>query len=242
MGHITMLKAHDPRQNTILASLPPSDYDRLARQLKWIRLPLGWDVFGPENGHEYVYFVTSGIVSLLHVLGDQSSAEIAIVGHDGLVGINLYIGGEPTPSRGVVQSVGAAYRISGSALKAEFENVGMLHFLMMRYTQVLLTQMAQTAVCQRHHSVDQQLCRWLLLSLDCIPSNKLVMTNNLIAKMLSTDEDGVLAVAARLEGSGLIRYSRGRITVRDRVGLELRACSCYEIVKSETRRLSGPLQ
>jgi CRP-like cAMP-binding protein len=190
---------------------------------------------GSKLGH--VYFPASCIVSLLYVMEDGSSAEIAVVGTEGLVGVALFMGGETTPSRAVVQSAGFAYRLAGAGMKREFIRGGAMQHLMLRYTQALLTQMAQTAVCNRHHSVDQQLCRWLLLSLDRLPTNELTMTQELIANMLGVRREGVTEAAGNLQNAGLIRYSRGRITVLDREKLEQRVCECYAVVKKESERL-----
>jgi CRP-like cAMP-binding protein len=192
-----------------------------------------------ESGSKlrHVYFPTTSIVSLLYVMIDGASAEIAVVGNDGIIGVALFMGGETMPNRAVVQSAGYAYRLRGQLLKQEFNRSGELQHLLLRYTQALLTQMAQTAVCNRHHSLDQQLCRWLLLSLDRLPSNDLVMTQELIANMLGVRREGVTEAAGNVQKAGLIEYSRGRITVRDRAGLEARACECYAVVKKEFDRL-----
>jgi CRP-like cAMP-binding protein len=185
----------------------------------------------------HVYFPTDSIISLLYVLEDGASAEIAVVGNEGIIGVALFMGGETTPSRAVVQSAGSAYRLKGQLLKQEFNRSGAMQHLLLRYTQALLTQMAQTAVCNRHHSVDQQLCRWLLLSLDRLASNELSMTQELIANMLGVRREGVTEAAGKLQSAGLITYSRGRITVVDRSGLEARVCECYAVVKAESDRL-----
>jgi CRP-like cAMP-binding protein len=185
----------------------------------------------------YVYFPTDSIVSLLYVLADGASAEISVVGNEGLIGIALFMGGETTPSRAIVQSAGSAYRLAGQELKDEFHRSGEVQLLLLRYTQALITQLAQTAVCNRHHSVDQQLCRWLLLSLDRLPSDELIMTQELIANMLGVRREGVTEAAGKLERSGVIRYARGRITVLDRPKLEQLCCECYAVVKKETDRL-----
>jgi CRP-like cAMP-binding protein len=192
-----------------------------------------------ESGSElrHVYFPTTSIVSLLYVMLDGASAEIAVVGNEGVIGVALFMGGETMPNRAVVQSAGHAYRLKGHLLKQEFNRSGELQHLLLRYTQALLTQMAQTAVCNRHHSLDQQLCRWLLLSLDRLPSNELVMTQELIANMLGVRREGVTEAAGNLQKAGLITYRRGRITVLDRAGLEARACECYAVVKKEFDRL-----
>ena len=200
-------------------------------------MALGAVVYESGSRLEYVYFPTTSIVSLLYVMADGASAEIAVVGNEGLVGVALFMGGETTPSRAIVQSAGSAYRLSGHSMKEEFIRGGAMQHLLLRYTQALLTQMAQTAVCNRHHSVDQQLCRWLLLSLDRLPSNKLTMTQELIANMLGVRREGVTEAAGKLQSAGLIQYSRGRITVVDRPGLEARACECYDVVKRESDRL-----
>jgi CRP-like cAMP-binding protein len=232
-----MPAAHDPRQNNLLAALPATDFERLQPHLALVPLPLGEALY--ESGIElrHVYFPTDSIVSLLYVMSDGASAEIAVVGNDGVIGVSLFMGGETTPSRAVVQSAGYAYRLTGQLLKEEFLRAGAMQHLLLRYTQALLTQMAQTAVCNRHHSLDQQLCRWLLLSLDRLASNKLVMTQELIANMLGVRREGVTEAAGNLQLAGLIHYSRGHITVLDRAGLEARTCECYAVVKTECDRL-----
>jgi CRP-like cAMP-binding protein len=226
-----------PKQNRLLAALPAAELARLAPHLERVSLPLGAVIYesGAEQGH--VYFPASGIVSLLHVMNDGAAAEIAVVGNEGMVGVALFMGGETTPSRAIVQSAGSAFRLSGQLVKREFTRAGAMQHLLLRYTQALLTQMAQTAVCNRHHSVDQQLCRWLLLSLDRLPSSELTMTQELIANMLGVRREGVTEAAGKLQSAGLIHYSRGRITVLDRPGLEARACECYDVVKRESDRL-----
>ncbi len=228
---------HNPRQNQLLAALPPADYERLLPDLELVPLPLGWAVYEAGGKLSYVYFPTSSIVSLLYVMENGSSAEIAVTGHDGLVGIALFMGGETTPSRAVVQSAGHGYRLKAAVLKKEFEQGGALQHLALRYTQALITQMAQTAVCNRHHTVEQQLCRWLLLSLDRLPSNELAMTQELIANMLGVRREGVTEAAGHLQAAGLIHYSRGHITILDRPKLEKRVCECYAVVKKEMDRL-----
>lgn len=232
-----MPDAHDPRRNHILAALPAEDCERLFRHLELVPLPLGHSLY--ESGMEmrHVYFPTTAIVSLLYVMESGASAEIAVVGNEGIIGVSLFMGGETTPSRGVVQSAGHAYRLSGQLIKDEFHRGGAMQHLLLRYTQALLTQMAQTAVCNRHHSLDQQLCRWLLLSMDRLPGNELRMTQELIANMLGVRREGVTEAAGKLHSAGLIEYHRGRITVLDRVGLEARACECYAVVKKESDRL-----
>jgi len=219
-----------PGTNRLLAVLPAADRERLAPELERVSMALGDVVYESGSRQDYVYFPTTAIVSLLYVMADGASAEIAVVGNDGMVGIALFMGGETTPSRAIVQSAGSAFRLSGQLLKREFARAGPMQHLLLHYTQALLTQMAQTAVCNRHHSVDQQLCRWLLLSLDRLPSNELAMTQELIANMLGVRREGVTEAAGELQRAGLIRYSRGHITVLDRPGLEARACECYAVV------------
>jgi len=226
-----------PRQNQLLAALPAADYERLLPHLELVPLPLGWAVYESGDAQGYVYFPTNSIVSLLYVMEDGSSAEIAVVGHEGVVGIALFMGGETTPSRAVVQSAGYGYRLRASVLKTEFGQAGELQHLLLRYTQALITQMAQTAVCNRHHALEQQLCRWLLLSLDRLPSNELTMTQELIANMLGVRREGVTEAAGHLQAAGLIHYSRGKITVLDRPKLEAQVCECYAVVKREYGRL-----
>jgi CRP-like cAMP-binding protein len=229
-----------PKDNLLLAAMPPAEYDGLVGALERVQMPLGQAVYESGEAQGYVYFPTTSIVSLLFVLADGGSAEIAVTGRDGLVGISLFMGGETTPSRAVVQSAGEGYRLRASVLKREFERGGALQQLLLRYTQALITQMAQTAVCNRHHSVDQQLCRWLLLSIDRLPGNELVMTQELIANMLGVRREGVTEAAGKLQADGLIRYSRGKITVLDRQRLEKRVCECYAVVKKEYDRLLPP--
>jgi CRP-like cAMP-binding protein len=226
-----------PRQNRLLAVLPDGDYERMLAHLEPVQLELGRAIYESGSTQGYVYFPTNSIVSLLYVMEDGSSAEIAVVGNDGLVGIALFMGGETTPSRAVVQSAGYAYRLRASLLKSEFKLGGALQHVLLRYTQALITQMSQTAVCNRHHSVEKQLCRWLLLSLDRLPSNELAMTQELIANMLGVRREGVTEAAGHLQFAGLIHYSRGKITVIDRPKLEARACECYAVVQREYQRL-----
>jgi CRP-like cAMP-binding protein len=202
-----------------------------------VQLPLGEVIYESGGELRHVYFPTTAIVSLLYLMEDGASAEIAVVGNDGIVGVALFMGGESMPNRAVVQSAGHAYRLPGPLLKEEFRRGGSLQRLLLRYTQALLTQMAQTAVCNRHHSVDQQLCRWLLLSLDRLPTSELSMTQELIANMLGVRREGVTEAAGKLQKAGLIQYSRGHITVLDRPALERQACECYQVVKKETDRL-----
>lgn len=232
-----MPATHEPRQNRLLAALPAAEFERLASRLELIQMPLGHVLYESGTQLSHVYFPTTAIVSLLYVTDDGASAEIAVVGHEGIVGVSLFMGGETTPSRAVVQSAGHAYRLKGQLLKDEFYRAGPMQRLLLRYTQALLTQMAQTAVCNRHHSLDQQLCRWLLLSLDRLSSNQLVMTQELIANMLGVRREGVTEAAGKLQSAGLITYSRGRITVLDRPGLESLVCECYQVVKKEFDRL-----
>jgi len=232
----------NPRDNLLLAALPESEFQRVQPYLKLVPMPLGEAIYEAGVVLRHVYFPVDAIVSLLYVMADGAAAEIAVVGNDGVIGISLFMGGETTPSRAVVQSAGHAFRLQGELLKAEFMRAGPMQNLLLRYTQALLTQMAQTAVCNRHHSLDQQLCRWLLLSLDRLRSNELVMTQELIANMLGVRREGVTEAARRLQNAGLIRYSRGRITVLDRAGIEARTCECYAVVKRESDRLlrDGP--
>jgi CRP-like cAMP-binding protein len=220
-----------------LAALPQESYERLLPHLEPVVLPLGMALYESGGTQGYVYFPTSSIVSLLYVLEDGSSAEIAVTGCEGLVGIALFMGGETTPSRAVVQSAGHGFRLKAAILKQEFERGGPLQHLLLRYTQALITQMTQTAVCNRHHAVEEQLCRWLLLSLDRLPANELVMTQELIANMLGVRREGVTEAAGKLQAEGMIEYSRGRITVLDRAHLEARVCECYAVVKKEYDRL-----
>ncbi|MEJ2088963.1 MAG: Crp/Fnr family transcriptional regulator [Gammaproteobacteria bacterium] len=228
---------HTPNQNHLLDALPAAEYGRIASHLEPISMGLGDVIYEPDTKLRHVYFPTTSIVSLLYVLADGASAEIAIVGNEGIVGISLFMGGGTTPSRAVVQSAGHGYRLRADFLKAEFNLFGATTHLLLLYTQALITQMAQTAVCNRHHSIDQQLCRWLLLSLDRLPSNELSMTQELIANMLGVRREGVTEAAGALQKLGLIRYRRGKITVLDRPGLEARSCECYRVVKTESDRL-----
>src|SRR5580765_3339733 len=227
----------DPRANQLLASLPEPDYQSLAVQLERVPMPLGMAVYESGGAQGFVYFPIDSIVSLLYVLENGASAEIAITGNEGLVGISLFMGGESTPSRAVVQSKGNGYRLRASVLKTEFALGGHLQYLALRYTQALITQMAQTAACNRHHTLDQQLCRWLLLSRDRLRGDELLMTQELIANMLGVRREGVTAAALQLQQAGLIRYTRGHITLLDRGGLERRCCECYAVVKKEYERL-----
>src|SRR5471030_2071050 len=236
-----MSSPHSPKQNHLLSALPEADYARLLPDLELTPMPLEWAVYESGGHMSYLYFPTSSIVSLLYVMESGASAEIAITGNEGLVGISLFMGGESTPSRAVVQSAGNGYRLGASILKNEFALGGNLQHLALRYTQALLTQMAQTAVCNRHHALDQQLCRWLLLSLDRLQGNELLMTQELIANMLGVRREGVTEAAGKLQQDGLIKYSRGHITILNREGLEHRTCECYAVVKREYDRLLPPV-
>jgi len=237
-----MTDTFDPRQNRLLASLPEDEYARLLPGLELIPMELGEVLYESGEQMRHVYFPVDAIVSLLYVMEDGASAEIAVVGNEGMVGVALFMGGETTPNRAVVQSSGHAYRMKGPLLKevlnrAGGRRAGAFHRLLLRYTQALLTQMGQTAVCNRHHSLDQQFCRWLLLSLDRLPSNELVMTQELIANMLGVRRESVTEAAGNVQRAGLIEYQRGHITVLDRAGLEARVCECYEVVRKEFDRL-----
>ena len=227
-----MTDTRDPRRNHLLSSLPDAEWQRWRPLLEWADMPLGHVMYESGATLSHVYFPTSAIVSLLYVMENGASAEIAVVGNEGVVGISLFMGGESTPSRAVVQSAGEGFRLSSEHIKDEFKRAPVLH-LLLRYTQALITQMAQTAVCNRHHSLDQQLCRWLLLSLDRLHGDELVMTQELISNMLGVRREGVTEGALKLQAAGFIKYSRGRITVLDRRGLEQRTCECYEAVKRE---------
>ena len=227
----------DARRNWLIAALPDEEWRRWQPLLEWVEMPLGQVMYESGRPLSHVYFPTTSIVSLLYVMEDGASAEIAVVGNEGVVGISLFMGGETTPSRAVVQSAGQGWRLRSRAVKTEFDHPGPVMHLLLRYTQALITQMAQTAVCNRHHSLDQQLCRWLLLSLDRLQGNELVMTQELIANMLGVRREGVTEAALKLQRRGLIRYARGRITVLDRPGLEVSSCECYAVVKKEYDRL-----
>ncbi len=223
--------------NQLLAALPPATYAKWLPNLELVELPLGKVLYESGSKLAHVYFPTDSIISLLYVLEDGDSAEIAVVGIEGLVGVSIFMGGLSTPSRAVVQSAGRAFRIKAAQLMEDFNQSGPVLHLLLRYTQALITQMSQTAVCNRHHSLDQQLCRWLLLSLDRLPTNDLVMTQELIANMLGVRREGVTEAAGQLQKAGLIRYQRGHITVTNRAGLEARSCECYAVVKKEYGRL-----
>lgn len=232
---------HDPEQNRLLAALAPETRQRIYPHLRFVPMPLGKVLYEAGGAQRGVYFPTDCIVSLLYVLQDGASAEISVVGNEGLVGIALLMGGGTTPSRALVQSAGHAFRMSATRIQEEFHRNGQMQLLILRYTQALITQMSQTAVCNRHHDVEQQLCRWLLLSLDRLRGNELVMTQELIANMLGVRREGVTEAARKLQALGVIRYSRGKITVLDRKKLEKRCCECYGVVKRETDRLLSPL-
>ncbi len=226
-----------PQDNHLLAALSPEVRERVFPSLELFHLKLGKALYESGDQLSHVYFPTDAIVSLLYVMESGASAEISVVGNEGLVGVALFMGGESTPSRAIVQSAGTAFRLSGQRIKDEFNRHGELLNLVLRYTQALITQMAQTAVCNRHHSIDQQLCRWLLLSLDRLPTRNLVMTQELIANMLGVRREGVTEAAGRLQRLGVITYQRGHITVIDRAALEKLSCECYAVVKKETDRL-----
>jgi len=232
-----MSVAHTPDQNHLLAAMPTAEFERLVAHLELVSMPLG-DVLCESGGKlQHVYFPTTAIVSLQYVMENGASSEVAGVGNEGLLGISLFMGGETTPTQAIVQTGGHGYRIKTALMMAEFNRSGPVMRLLLRYTQALLTQMSQTAACNRHHSVEQQLCRWLLLTLDRLPSNELTMTQELIAGMLGVRREGITEAAGRLQQAGLIRYRRGHITVLDRKGLGDHACECYEVVKKEFDRL-----
>jgi CRP-like cAMP-binding protein len=227
----------DPRRNHLLGAIPEAEWDRFAPQLTPIAMKLGQVVYEAGVEQTYVYFPTDSIVSLLSVMENGDSAEIAIVGHEGLVGISLFMGGSATPSRAVVQSAGYAFRMKAQFIRDEFVLAGPVQQLFLRYTQALLTQMGQTAVCNRHHSLDQQLCRWILMSLDRLASNEVMMTQELISNMLGVRREGVTEAAGKLQRLGIIEYQRGKIRVLDRKRLEAKSCECYEVVRKEFARL-----
>jgi CRP-like cAMP-binding protein len=235
------MKAMDKKppkdQNLLFHSIPNDEWERLAPHLEPVSLPLGKVLYEPGVTMRHVYFPATAIVSLLYALENGSSAEIAIVGYEGCVGVSIFMGGESTSSRAVVQSAGDGYRIQSNIVMDEFNRNGPVMHLLLRYTQALITQMSQTAVCNRHHTLDQQFCRWLLLSLDRLPGNQLNMTQELIANMLGVRREGVTEAALKVQKAGLISYSRGHITILDRSGLENRTCECYQVVKTEYDRL-----
>ena len=237
-----MPKVHQPKDNHLLAMLPETEWERMAPHLVDVDMPLGQVVYESGDPVHHVYFPSTAVVSLLYVMEDGASAEIAIVGNEGLIGIAVFMGGETTSSRAVVQNAGRGYRIGARILRDEFHRGGPVQRLLLRYTQALIAQMVQTAACNRHHSIDQQLCRWLLLSLDRLPSNERRMTQGLIANMLGVRRSGVTEAALKLQRAGLIRYSQGYIEVLDRPGLEGRVCECYRVVKRESDRLLPDLE
>ena len=237
LPHQSTPVADSPKANHLLAALPAEEWSRWLPQLELVDLPLGNVIYESGATMRHAYFPITAIVSLLYVMENGASAEIAVVGNEGVVGIALFMGGGSTPSRAVVQSAGKSYRIKAGAMVEEFNQSGPVMHLMLRYTQALIAQMAQTAVCNRHHSLDQQLCRWLLLSVDRLPGSELAMTQELIANMLGVRREGVTEAALKLQKSGLIQYARGHIFVIDRVGLEKRTCECYGVVKKEYERL-----
>jgi CRP-like cAMP-binding protein len=228
---------HSPNQNHLLAALPPAEFERLSPHLELVPMLLGETLYEPGGTLQHVYFPTTAIVSLLYVMESGASAEIAGVGNEGILGISLFMGGDTTPSSAVVQTAGHGYRLPGRLLKEEFSRAGLLQRLLLRYTQALLTQMCQTAACNRHHSIEQQLCRWLLLTLDRLPSQELVMTQELVAGALGVRRESITEAAGNLQRAGVVRYRRGHIAVLDRSGLEAGACECYAVVKKEMARL-----
>lgn len=232
-----MSQHHSPNQNQLLAALPTAEFERLAVSLELVSMPLGEMVYEPGRHLGHAFFPTTAIVSLHHVTAAGASAETAGVGNEGVVGISLFLGGDTTPSSALVQTAGYAYRLEGRLLKQEFNRAGLMQRLLLRYTQALITQMSQTAVCYRHHSVEQQLSRWLLLTMDRIPSREFVMTQELVASMLGVRRESISAAAGNLQQLGCIRYRRGHIAVLDRIELETRACECYAVVKKEMGRL-----
>jgi len=229
--------SHAPQQNHLLDALPAAEREQIDPHLQLVEMPLGKVVYEPGDLPRYAYFPTDCIVSLLHILEDGASTEVSVVGNDGLIGLALFMGGGTTPGRAVVQSGGHAYRLPGQKLGEEFHRNAAIRLLLLRYTQALITQMSQTVVCNRHHTVDQQLCRWLLLSLDRLPANELTMTHELIANMLGVRREGVTGAVGKLQELGVINHSRGHITVLDRPALERLSCECYAVVKRETDRL-----
>ena len=232
-----MSPVHSPQQNHLLAALPAAEFEPLAAHLELVPLRLGEMLYEPDGQLTHAYFPTTAIVSLHYVMESGATAESAGVGNEGVVGISLFMGGETTPSSAVVQTAGHAYRLKSRVLKQEFNRGGGFQRILLRYTQALMTQMFQTAACTRHHSVEQQLCRWLLLTLDRVSSRELVMTQELVASMLGVRREGITEAAGRLQAAGLISYRRGHISVVDRAGLEARSCECYAVVKTEFDRL-----
>lgn len=237
-----MALPHSPNQNHLLAALPAAEFERLAPRLELVPMLLGDTLYEPGGQLSHVYFPTTAIVSLLYVMESGSSAEIAGVGNEGVLGISLFMGGDTTPSSAVVQTGGHGYRLQARLLKEEFNRAGLMQRLLLRYTQALVTQMFQTAACNRHHSVEQQLCRWLLLTLDRLPTNEMVMTQELVANALGVRREGITEAAGNLQRAGVIRYRRGHISVLERSGLEAGACECYAVVKKEIGRLLSDVQ
>jgi CRP-like cAMP-binding protein len=231
-----------PNQNHLLGALPTAEFERLSAHLKLVPMPLGEILYEPGEQLQHAYFPTTAIVSLHYVMESGASAETAGVGNEGVVGIALFMGGDTTPSSAVVKTAGHAYRLERRLLKQEFDRSGLLQRLLLRYTQALITQMTQTAACNRHHSVEQQLCRWLLSTLDRVPSHELIITQELVASMLGVRREGITEAAGKLQDAGFIRYRRGHITVLDRPGLETRACECYAVVRNELNRLLSDVQ
>lgn len=231
-----------PNQNHLLAALPKAEFKRIAPNLELAAMPLGQVLYESSGQLQHVYFPTTAIVSVHYVLENGSSSEIAGVGNEGVLGVSLFMGGNTTPSRAIVQTAGHGYRLKAQVLKEEFDNGGLLQHLLLRYTQALITQISQTAVCNRHHAVEQQLCRWLLLTLDRLPSGELTMTQELIASMLGVRREGITEAAGHLQKAGCIHYRRGHISVLDRSGLEARVCECYAVVKKEHDRLLGDVR
>ena len=232
-----MPTSHSPNQNQLIAALPAAEFERLAPHLELVPMLLGETLYEPGGQLQHVYFPTTAIVSLLYVMESGSSGEMAGVGNEGILGISLFMGGDTTPSSAVVLSAGHGYRLPARLLKEEFSRAGLLQRLLLRYTQALVTQMSQTAACNRHHSIEQQLCRWLLVTLDRLPSNELVMTQELVASTLGVRREGITEAAGKLQRAGVIRYRRGHIAVLERAGLETRACECYAVVRKEIDRL-----
>jgi CRP-like cAMP-binding protein len=237
-----MPSPHNPSQNHLLAALPAADFERLSPHLELVPVLLGEMLYEPGGQLRHAYFPTTAIVSLHYVMESGASAESAGVGNEGMVGIALFMGGDTTPSSAVVQTAGHAYRLEGRLLKQEFNRASLMQRLLLRYTQALMTQMTQTAACTRHHTVEQQLCRWLLLTLDRAPSRELIITQELIASMLGVRREGITQAAGNLQDAGFIRYRRGHIAVLDRYGLEKRVCECYAVVKKEMGRLLSDVQ
>jgi CRP-like cAMP-binding protein len=232
----------NPNQNHLLAALPTAEFERIAPHLELVAMPLGGVLYESSGQLPHVYFPTTAIVSMHYVLENGASSEIAGVGNEGVLGVSLFMGGNTTPSRAIVQTAGHGYRLKARLLMEEFERRGVLQHLLLRYTQALMTQVSQTAVCNRHHAVEQQLCRWLLLTLDRLPSNELTMTQELIASMLGVRREGITEAAGHLQKAGCIHYRRGHISVLDRAGLEARVCECYAVVKKEHDRLLGDVR